>query len=41
MLCLAEEEVLLWSPGMGTLPSSLVVASDQVIPVQFEGVVMA
>jgi hypothetical protein len=41
MLPLAEEEVLLWSPGMGSKPSFLVVASDQVIPAQCEVVVMA
>jgi hypothetical protein len=31
-LCLAEEEVSLWSPGAGPRPSSLVVARDQIIP---------
>jgi hypothetical protein len=33
-LSLAEEEVLLWSPGAGPRPSSLVVAKDHVIPAQ-------
>jgi hypothetical protein len=40
-LRLAEEEVSLWSPGAGPHPSSLVVATDQVIPAQCEGIVMA
>jgi hypothetical protein len=40
MLCLAEEEVLLWSPEVGPQPSSLVVTNDQVIPKQCEGMVM-
>jgi hypothetical protein len=40
-LRLAEEEVSLWSPGAGPHTSSLVVAKDQVIPAQCEGVVMA
>jgi hypothetical protein len=40
-LHLAEEEVLLWSPEVGLLPSSLIVAKDQVIPAQCEGIVMA
>lgn len=31
-LCLAEEGVLLWRPGAGPRPSSLVVAKVQVIP---------
>jgi hypothetical protein len=39
MLRLAEEKV--WSPNMGPWPSSLVVANDEVIPAQCEGVVMA
>jgi hypothetical protein len=40
-LHLAEEEVLLWSPRVGPWPSSLVVASDQVITAQYEEVVLA
>jgi hypothetical protein len=40
-LRLAEEEVSLWSPGAGQSPSSLVVAKDQIIPAQCEGIVMA
>jgi hypothetical protein len=40
-LHLAEEEVLLWSPGVGPQASSLVVVKDQVIPAQCEGIVMA
>lgn len=40
-LCLAEEEVLLWSPGVGPWPSSLIVAKDHVIPAQYKGIVMA
>jgi hypothetical protein len=40
-LCLAEEEVSLWSPGVGSRPSSLVVAKNQVIPAQCEGILMA
>jgi hypothetical protein len=39
-LCLAEEEVSQWSPEVGHQPSSLVVARDQLIPAQCEGVVM-
>jgi hypothetical protein len=39
-LRLAEEEVSLWSPGAGPRPSSVVVASDQVIPAQCKGVVV-
>jgi hypothetical protein len=38
---LAEEEVSLWSPGAGPRPSSLVVAKNQVIPAQCEGILMA
>jgi hypothetical protein len=41
MLCLAEEEVSLWSPGAGPQPSSLVEANDQLVPAQCKGVVMA
>jgi hypothetical protein len=41
MLRLAEEEVSLWSPGVGFHPSSLLVAKDHVIPAQCEGIVMA
>jgi hypothetical protein len=40
-LRLAEEELSLWSPGAGPRPSILVVAKDQVIPAQCEGIVMA
>jgi hypothetical protein len=40
-LLLAEQEVLLWGPGAGPRPSSLVVASDQVVSAQYEGVLMA
>jgi hypothetical protein len=40
MLCLAEEEVSLWSPGAGLHPSSLVVAKVQVIPAKCEGILM-
>jgi hypothetical protein len=40
-LRLEEEEVSLWSPWARPRPSSLVVAKDQVIPAQCEGVVMA
>jgi hypothetical protein len=40
-LRLAEDEVSLWSPGAGPRPSSLVLAKDQVIPAQSEGIVMA
>jgi hypothetical protein len=40
-LRLAEEEVSLWSPGARPRPSNLVVAEDQVIPAQCEGIVMA
>jgi hypothetical protein len=40
-LRLADEEVLLWSPGAGPRPSRLVVANDHVIPAQCEGIVMA
>jgi hypothetical protein len=40
-LRLAEEEVSLWSPGDGPCPSSLVMAKDQIIPAQCEGIVMA
>jgi hypothetical protein len=39
-LRLAEEEVSLWSPGAGPQPSSLVVAKNQVIPAQFEGILI-
>jgi hypothetical protein len=39
-LCLAEEEVSLWSPGVGPRPSSLVVARDQVIPARCEGIII-
>jgi hypothetical protein len=41
MLRLAEEEVSLWSPGVEPWPSSLVVAKNQVIPTQCEGILMA
>jgi hypothetical protein len=41
MLRLAEEDVWLWSPGAGPMRSCLVVANDQVISSQCEGVVMA
>jgi hypothetical protein len=40
-LRLADEEVSLWNPGAGPCPSSLVVAEDQVMPAQCEGIVMA
>jgi hypothetical protein len=40
-LRLAEEEVSLQSPGMGPRPSGLLVAKDQVIPVQCKGTMMA
>jgi hypothetical protein len=40
-LRLAEEEVSLWSPGVRPRPSNLVVAEDQVISAQGEGIVMA
>ncbi|XP_023721756.1 uncharacterized protein LOC111872274, partial [Cryptotermes secundus] len=40
-LRLAEEEVSLWSPGVGPCPSSLLVAKDHVIPARSEGIVMA
>jgi hypothetical protein len=40
-LCLAEEEVSLWSPGAGFRPSSLVVAKDQVIPARCDGIILA
>jgi hypothetical protein len=36
-LCMAEEEVSLWSPGAGPRPSSLVVAKEQVITAQCIG----
>jgi hypothetical protein len=39
-LHLAEEEVSVWSPGLGPWPSSLVVVNDQMIPAQCKGVVM-
>jgi hypothetical protein len=32
---------LLWTPGEGPHPSSLVVAKDHLIPAQCEGIVMA
>jgi hypothetical protein len=38
---LAEEEISLWSPGAGSWSSSPIVASDQLISAQCEGVVMA
>lgn len=41
MLGLAEEEALLWSPGMVPQPFSQVVGTDQVISAQCKGVVMA
>jgi hypothetical protein len=41
MLSLREEEVSLWSPGAGPQPSSVVVATDRVIPAQCKGVVKA
>jgi hypothetical protein len=40
-LCLAEEEVSLWSPVAGTRLSRLVVAKDLVIPAQCEVIEMA
>jgi hypothetical protein len=40
-LRLAEEEISLWNPDAGPCPSSLVVAKDQVIPAQCEGIVIA
>jgi hypothetical protein len=40
-LRLAEEEVLLWIPGSGPRPSSLVVAKNKVILAHCEGIVMA
>jgi hypothetical protein len=40
-LHLADEEVLLWNPGAGPRPSSLIVAEDNVIPAQCKGIVMA
>jgi hypothetical protein len=40
-LRLAEGSVSLWSPGAGPRPSRFVVAKDQVIPAQLEGIVMA
>jgi hypothetical protein len=40
-LHLAEEEVSLWSLRTGPWPSSLLVANDQVIPAQCDGVVTA
>jgi hypothetical protein len=40
-LRLAEEEVSLWSPGTGPRPLSLVVITDQLIPAQCKGVVVA
>jgi hypothetical protein len=40
MLRLADEEVLLWSPGAGPRPSSQVVADDHEIPSQCEGIIM-
>jgi hypothetical protein len=40
-LHLAEEELSLWSLGAGPRPSSLIVAKDQVIPAQCEGIVLA
>jgi hypothetical protein len=41
MLRLAEEEVSLLSPGVGSRPSSLVEAKDKVIPAKCEGILMA
>jgi hypothetical protein len=41
ILRLAEEEVSLWSPGEWPRPSSLLVAEDQVIHAECEGIVMA
>jgi hypothetical protein len=38
-LHLAEEEVLLWSPGAGPRPSSLV-AKDTIIPARCEGIII-
>jgi hypothetical protein len=40
-LRLTEEEVSLWSPGVGQRPSSLVVARDQVILAWCEGIIIA
>jgi hypothetical protein len=40
-LRLAEEEVSLWSPGVGLRLSSLVVAEYQVIPARCEGIIIA
>jgi hypothetical protein len=36
-----EEEVSLWNPERGQRPSSLVVAKDQIMSAQCEGIVMA
>jgi hypothetical protein len=41
MFGLAEEEVLLWNPGVGPWPFSQEVATDQVIYAQCEEMVMA
>jgi hypothetical protein len=41
MLRLAEEEISRWSPRTRSRSCSLVVANDQVIPPQCEGLVMA
>jgi hypothetical protein len=40
-LRLTEEELSLWSPGVGPRPSSLAVAKDQVIPAKCKGILMA
>jgi hypothetical protein len=40
-LRMVEEEVSLWNPGVGSRPSRLVVAKDQVIPEQCEGILIA
>jgi hypothetical protein len=41
MLRMAEELISLWSPGAVPRPYSLVVAKNQVIPAQCEGIIMA
>jgi hypothetical protein len=41
MLRMAEEVISLWSPGAVPRPYSLVVAKNQVIPAQCEGMIMA
>jgi hypothetical protein len=39
-LRLSDEEISLWSPGAGPRPSSVVVAKDQVMPANCEGILM-